>query len=143
MLPQTTARAWSGPERCHLTVDRVPRRGRTPEDAIVISTTSIRRLLSVRSGPGPHWDSWRQFMRTVESIRLKTLHGLVFIELHTRWVLIGGVAYGPANLTWCTQVARNLSEAREERSKPIRFLVHGSALETSSNSAGRGTSANR
>ncbi len=61
---------------------------------------------------------------TVESIRLKTIHVLFFIELHTRQVLIGGVTEGPANFAWCTQIARNLSEAREDRSEPIRFLVY-------------------
>ena len=61
---------------------------------------------------------------TVESIRLKTLHVLFFIDLHSRRVLIGGVTEGPANLAWCTQIARNLSEAREGRSEPIRFLFH-------------------
>jgi hypothetical protein len=28
------------------------------------------------------------------------------------------------NLRWCAQIARNLSEARESRSTPLRFLVH-------------------
>ena len=61
---------------------------------------------------------------TVESIRLKTLHVLFFIELHRPTVLIGGMTDGPANLAWCTQIARNLSKARENQSEPIRFLVH-------------------
>ena len=111
-------------------------RGELQKIGIEISTTSIRRILTVQPRPGPHRETWRQFMRTqassiiacdlftVESIRLKTLHVLFFIDLHTRRVLIGGVADGPANLAWCTQIARNLSEAREDRSEPIRFLVH-------------------
>ena len=86
--------------------------------------------------PGPKRDTWRQFMRsqassiiacdlfTVESVKLTTLHVLFFIELHTRRVLIGGVTDGAANLAWATQIARNLSEAREDRAEPIRFLVH-------------------
>ncbi len=110
--------------------------GELQKIGIEISTTSIRRILTVKSRPGPHRDTWRQFMRTqassiiacdlftVESIRLKTLHVLFFIELQSRRVLIGGVTEGPANLAWCTQIARNLSEAREDRSEPIRFLVH-------------------
>jgi putative transposase len=61
---------------------------------------------------------------TVESIGLKTLHVLFFIELHTRQVLIGGVTDGPANLAWTTQIVRNLSEAREGRTQPVRFIVH-------------------
>ena len=110
--------------------------GELQKIGIEISTTSIRRILTVKPRPGPHRDTWRQFMRTqassiiacdlftVESIRLKTLHVLFFIELQSRRVLIGGVTEGPANLAWCTQIARNLSEAREGRSEPIRSLVH-------------------
>jgi hypothetical protein len=61
---------------------------------------------------------------TVETVRMKTLHVLFFIDLHTRRVLIGGVTDGATNVKWCTQIARNLSEARESRSTPLRFLVH-------------------
>jgi transposase InsO family protein len=111
-------------------------KGELNKVGIEISTTSIRRILAVKSRPGPRRETWRQFMRTqassiiacdlftVESIRLKTLHVLFFIELHSRRVLVGGVTDGPANLAWCAQIARNLSEAREDRLEPIRFLVH-------------------
>jgi transposase InsO family protein len=61
---------------------------------------------------------------TVESFRLKTLHVLFFIDLHTRKVFIGGVTDGAANAAWCAQIARNLTEAREGRAEPIRYLVH-------------------
>ena len=103
---------------------------------IQISATSIRRITAPKRRPGPKRDTWRQFMRahassiiacdlfTVESIGLKTLHVLFFIELHTRRVLIGGVTDGAANLNWATQIARNLSEARETRAEPVRFIVH-------------------
>ena len=79
-----------------------------------ISTTSIRRILAVKSRPAPSRETWRQFVRThassiiacdmftVESIRLKTLHVLFFIDPQTRRVLVGGVTEGPANLAWCT-----------------------------------------
>jgi putative transposase len=53
-----------------------------------------------------------------------TLHVLFFIELHTRRVLTGGVTDKAANLAWATQIARSLSGAREDRSEPVRFLVH-------------------
>jgi putative transposase len=113
-----------------------PIQGELQKLSIEISTTSIRRVLAVTSRPGPSRETWRKFMRTqassiiacdlftVESIRLKTLHVLFFIDLHTRRELIGGATEGPANLAWCTQIAPNLSEAREGRSEPIRFLVH-------------------
>jgi len=61
---------------------------------------------------------------TVETVRLKTLHVLFFIDLHTRKVLLGGMTDGATNLSWCTQIARNLSEARESRDTPIKFLIH-------------------
>ena len=101
-----------------------------------ISPTSIRRILTVRRSPPPKRETWRQFMRgqassiiacdlfTVESVRLKTLHVLFFIDLQTRKVLIGGVTDGAANAAWCAQIARNLSEARENRVNRIKYLVH-------------------
>jgi Integrase core domain len=36
----------------------------------------------------------------------------------------GGLTDGATNVKWCTQIARNLSEARESRSTPLHFLVH-------------------
>jgi putative transposase len=101
-----------------------------------ISTTSIRRILAVRrrhatpprdrspvhANPGGF--DHRLDLFTVESVRLKTLHVLFFIDLHPRRVLIGDVTDGAASATWCAQIARNLTEAREDRDHQIRFLVH-------------------
>jgi transposase InsO family protein len=110
--------------------------GELQKIGIDISATSIRRITTPRRRPGPKRDTWRQFMVsqassiiacdlfTVESVKLTTLHVLFFIELHTRRVFIGGVTDGAANLAWATQIARNLSDAREDRKEPIRFLVH-------------------
>ncbi|MDA8039648.1 MAG: integrase [Actinomycetota bacterium] len=107
--------------------------GELQKIGIEISVTSIRRIVAPPRPPGPKRETWRKFMRaqassiiacdlfTVETVKLKTLHVLFFIELHTRRVLVGGVADGPT-VAWCTQIARNLSEAREERSEPVRFL---------------------
>jgi putative transposase len=61
---------------------------------------------------------------TVETVRMKTLHVIFFVDLYTPRVLIGGVTDGATNVKWCTQIARNLSEARESRSTRLRFLVH-------------------
>ena len=103
---------------------------------IEISASSIRRVIAPKRRPGPKRDTWSKFMRTqaasiiacdlftVETVRMKTLHVLFFIDLHTRRVLIGGVMDGATNVKWCTQIARNLSETRESRSTPLRFLVH-------------------
>ncbi|MDQ6877511.1 MAG: integrase core domain-containing protein [Candidatus Dormibacteraeota bacterium] len=101
-----------------------------------VSATSIRRILAAHHSPRERRETWSQFMRaqassiiacdlfTVESIRLRTLHVLFFIDLHTRCVLVGGITAGPASVTWCAQAARSLTDAREDRSEPIRFLVH-------------------
>jgi transposase InsO family protein len=103
---------------------------------IEISASSIRRVIAPKRRPGPKRDTWSKFMRTqaasivacdlftVEAVRMKTLHVLFFIDLHTRRVLLGGVTGDATNVRWCTQIARNLSEARESRSTPLRFLVH-------------------
>jgi transposase InsO family protein len=111
-------------------------RGELKKVGAQISTTSIRRILAEKRRPPSNRETWRQFMRTqassiiacdlftVESVRLKTLHVLFFIDLHTRKVLIGGVTDGAANAAWCAQIARNLTEAREGHDGPIRYLVH-------------------
>ena len=103
---------------------------------VQISASSIRRVIAPKRRPSPKRDTWSQFMRnqaasivacdlfTVESIRLKALHVLFFIDIHSRRVIIGGITGEATNLRWCTQIARNLSEARESRSTPLRFLVH-------------------
>ena len=46
------------------------------------------------------------------------------VNMATRKVLIGGVTDGAANAAWCAQIARNLSDAREDRINPIKYLVH-------------------
>ena len=70
-----------------------------------ISESSIRRAQrSLQSGDqAPKRDTRSQFMRnqaasivacdlfTVESIRMKTVHVLFFIDIHSRRVIIGGV----------------------------------------------------
>ncbi|HEY5113495.1 MAG TPA: integrase core domain-containing protein, partial [Coriobacteriia bacterium] len=57
---------------------------------------------------------------TVETIGLKTLYVLFFIELSTRRVRLTGVTAHPDS-AWVTQQARNL--AIEERLSGVRFLV--------------------
>lgn len=110
--------------------------GELAKVGIEISESSIRRILATRSRPGPKRETWREFMRnqassiiacdlfTVETIKLKTLHVLFFIELNTRRVLVGGVTDGAANMAWCAQIARNLSEARDSRPVAVQYLVH-------------------
>jgi transposase InsO family protein len=104
---------------------------------IRIGATSIRRLLRAHGlGPAPrgHGPTWSQFLRaqaegiiasdflTVETLRLKTLYILFFIELHSRRVHVAGLTAHPDS-AWVTQQARNLAFSLEERSAPIRFLL--------------------
>jgi len=57
----------------------------------------------------------------VETLRLKTLYVLFFIEVSTRRVHVVGATAHPDS-AWVTQQARNL--AIEERLTAIRFLLH-------------------
>jgi putative transposase len=58
----------------------------------------------------------------VETVWLRRLHVLFFIELDTRWVHLAGVTASP-NAAWVTQQARNLLLVLEERGRRVRFLV--------------------
>jgi putative transposase len=110
-------------------------RGELLKLGIRISATTVRTIL-LRGGldPAPHraGPTWTEFLRlqaagilatdffTVETISLKTLYVLFFIELSTRRVYVAGVTANP-DFAWVTQQARNL--AIEERLSGVRFLV--------------------
>lgn len=90
---------------------------------IRVGASTIRRILR-RAGLGPAprrtGPSWSEFLRaqgrealacdffTVETVFLKTLYVLFFIELATRRVHVAGATSGPDS-AWVTQQARNLS----------------------------------
>jgi len=111
-------------------------RGELLKLGIRISATTVRTIL-LRHGldPAPRrgGPTWTEFLRsqasgilatdffTVETIGLKTLYVLFFIELSTRRVHLAGVTEHPDS-AWVTQQARNL--AIEERLSRVRFLVH-------------------
>lgn len=59
----------------------------------------------------------------METIRLKTLYVLFFIELSARRVHLAGVTAHPDS-AWVTQQARNLAPSLGERKEPARFLIH-------------------
>lgn len=88
----------------------------------VVSPTSVRNVLKRhRISPAPQRssNSWRSFLGhykdqilacdffTIETISLKTLHGLFFIELGTRRVHLAGCTAHPDTI-WVTQQARQL-----------------------------------
>jgi putative transposase len=82
-----------------------------------------------RSGP-----TWRQFLHAqaagilavdflhVDTVLLKRLYVLVFIEHGSRRMHLGGVTAHPTG-DWAVQQARNLSLTLGERFESIRFLV--------------------
>lgn len=85
---------------------------------IRIGATTIRRVFRAHGlGPAPRrrGPTWSQFLRaqaegilasdffTVETLRLKTLYVLFFIELHTRRVHLAGVTAHPDS-AWVTQL---------------------------------------
>ena len=58
----------------------------------------------------------------MDTVRLKRLHVLVFIEHGTRRMHLGGVTASPAGQR-TTQQARNLSLTLGERFEDIKFLI--------------------
>jgi putative transposase len=102
-----------------------------------VSATAIRDLLrrhGLGPAPRPGELTWREFLRsqaaaclatdffTVETIFLRRLYILFFIELDTRRVHLAGCTTRPTG-AWVTQQARNLSMALGERLWARRFLI--------------------
>jgi hypothetical protein len=102
-----------------------------------VSATAVRTMLR-RSGvpPAPRRAglSWSAFLRahagavlecdffTVETIRLRTLHVLFFLEVHTRRVSVAGCSAHPT-AAWVTQQARNLCWQLDEAAGRPTVLV--------------------
>jgi transposase InsO family protein len=103
---------------------------------IRVGATTIRSILRGSSvGPAPRRDgpSWSEFLRaqadgmlacdffTVETVWLRTLYVLFWIEFGSRRVRLAGVTANPDG-QWAAQQARNL--AVEERTGNVRYLIH-------------------
>jgi putative transposase len=96
---------------------------------------AILQNAGVDPAPRRSSETWRAFLRTqangiiacdffsVETVFLRRLYALVFIELATRKVYLAGVTANPTG-EWATQQARNIIETFSDRSEPIRFLIH-------------------
>jgi putative transposase len=102
-----------------------------------VSATAIRTTLRRHGlGPAPRrtTTTWRVFLHqqaagivacdffTVDTIWLRRLYVLFFIELDTRRVYLAGATANPDG-AWVTQQARNLLLALEERGRQLRFLL--------------------
>jgi putative transposase len=102
-----------------------------------ISATSIRNIIRRHHlGPAPRRNgpTWIEFLRaqapgivacdffTVDTICLRRLYVLFFIDLDRRRVWLAGVTAHPTG-GWVTQAARNLSATLADDQKQIKFLV--------------------
>lgn len=82
-----------------------------------------------RSGP-----TWQEFLRaqakgivacdffSVDTVLLRRLYVLVFIEIDSRLVRLAGVTATPKT-AWVTQLARNVCSDLSERTTPVKFLI--------------------
>jgi len=96
---------------------------------------SILQQTGIDPAPRRSSETWRRFLRvqatgivacdffTVDTVLLRRLYALVFIEIATRQVYLGGITANPTG-EWATQQARNIIETFVERTEPIRFLIH-------------------
>jgi transposase InsO family protein len=69
---------------------------------------------------------------SVDTVLLKRLYVLFFIELDTRRVHVTGVTAHPTG-AWVAQQARNLSMGLEDRVHPIKFLIRDRNTKFTSN----------
>ncbi len=67
---------------------------------------------------------------TVDTVLLRRLYVLFFIELDTRAVFVTGVTARPTG-AWVVQQARNLSCDLAQRARPVKFLIHAIAIPSS------------
>lgn len=103
-----------------------------------ISASAVRAALRrhrVPPAPQRRMTTWRAFIRahkeqllacdffTVETLCLKTLHVLFFLEVSTRRVYLAGCTARPTAV-WVSQQARNLIWTLQVAGAPPRFLIH-------------------
>jgi len=104
---------------------------------LTVSASMVRNLLR-QAGLGPDGEraglSWRQFLRTqaqsmlavdfftIETVSLRRLYVLFYIELGSRRVHLAGCTPNPDS-AWVTQQARQLTWTLAEQATPLRFLI--------------------
>jgi transposase InsO family protein len=104
---------------------------------ITVAATTVRKILG-QAGLGPAGEraglSWRAFLRaqaqsmlavdffTVETVSLRRLYVLFFVELGSRRVHLAGCTANPTGV-WVTQQARQITWTLRERSTTLHFLI--------------------
>jgi len=98
------------------------------------SVWAILRRHNIDPSPMRTGPSWAEFLRTqassmlacdfftVDTVLLRQLYVLFFIELDTRRVYMMGITAHPTG-AWVVQQARNLTMALVDRAHPVRFLI--------------------
>ncbi len=104
---------------------------------VVLAPTSVWDILQrhdLDPSPNRTGPTWGEFLKaqattvlacdffTVDTVLLRRLYVLFFIELDTRRVYVTGVTAHPAG-TWVIQQARNLFYELAERARPVKFLI--------------------
>jgi hypothetical protein len=98
------------------------------------SVWAILRRHGIEPAPRRSGSTWSEFLRaqaatmlacdffTVDSVLLRRLYVLFFIEIDTRRIYLSGVTANPVG-EWVTQQARNLSFVLAERTRRAKFLI--------------------
>ena len=104
---------------------------------VTIAPSTVWEILhaaGIRPAPRRSGPTWREFLHAqaagilavdflhVDTVLLKRLYVLVFIEHGTRRMHLGGVTANPTG-DWAVQQARNLAINFGERLEDFRFLV--------------------
>jgi len=89
--------------------------------AVSVPTTRPQ-LGGVPPRPGER-DRRMRLLHRGETVWLRTLYVLAFIELHSRRVFVSPATADPT-APWVTQQARNVAMDFEDRASPVRFLIH-------------------
>jgi transposase len=106
---------------------------------VTVSATSVRNVLRrhrLKPAPRHSGPSWSEFLRAqaagtlscdffhVDTVMLRRIYVLFFIDLDRRKVFLAGVTAHPVG-PWVTQQARNLVATLEDQGRAVRSLVRG------------------
>jgi len=98
------------------------------------SVWAILKRHGIEPSPGHSGLTWTEFLKsqassmlacdffTVDTVLLRRLYVLFFIEIDTRRIYLAGITASPAG-AWVIQQARNLMMVLAKRSCPVGFLV--------------------